>query len=236
MWKYLLVIAALAACGGDDGPSFSDAHPRIYLAQNKDRLAAALAAKTPAAMKFQDVVDRWVGGEDVYGFYAWNAALMGQLTGDAKYCTAAVAAVDKKVAAEAATIAGGSAPSVADDDYYPAGDDIGDLALVYDWCYDTIASDRRTAWLAFAHQTVTNIWDPDHATWGGKPVPWTGWAIDNPANNYYYNFLRATMLLGLAAHGEYDGIDAWLAEFHDTKLMNELVPMFDSDLVGGGSR
>src|ERR1044071_9428093 len=104
MRTYLLVMAVLAACGGDDGPSFADQHPRIYIAQNKDRLNAALAAQTPAAKKFQNITDRWVGGEDVYGFNEWNAALMGQLTGDAKYCTAAVASVDKKVVAEQGVI------------------------------------------------------------------------------------------------------------------------------------
>ena len=231
--------ASVAACsggnGGDDGPSYATQHPRVYIAANKDRLTAAIAAGSPTSKRFLDIVDRWVGGEDVYNFFPWNAALAGQLTGDPKYCTAAVAAVDALVVADEALIAAGTKPMIAGDDYLVIGDQIGSLALVYDWCYDAVG-DRRTAWLEYANQAVSNVWNPTTASWGGMPMAWTGWAIDDPEDNYYYSFLRATMLLGLAAHGEYDGIDAWIPEFHDTKLMGELVPMFNSDLVGGGSR
>ena len=34
--------------------------------------------------------------------------------------------------------------------------------------------------------------------WGGQSFPWSGWAIDDPANNYYYSFLQATMFWTLA--------------------------------------
>jgi len=231
-----MLIAAACSGSGSDGPNFASAHPRVYLTANKDRLKAALAAQEPAAMRFAAMVDSWVGGANIYAFPAWNAALMGQLTGDPKYCTAAVAAVDQTVAMTQTAISSGSPPQVASDDYLQVGDIIGDLALTYDWCYSAIPSDRRTAWLAFAQQAVTNVWNPTTASWGGKAAPWSGWAIDDPADNYYYSFLRATMLLGLAAHGEVDGADAWLTQFHDTKLMGELVPEFDRDLVGGGSR
>ena len=138
------------------------------------------------------------------------------------------------LAAEAA-IGSGSLPAIARDDYLDIGDDIGNLALVYDWCYDAVG-DRRDAWLTYANQAVSNVWNPDTAMWGTTSAKWTGWAIDDPEDNYYYSFLRATMLLGLAAHGEHDGIDAWLTQFHDTKLVGELVPNFNANLVGGGSR
>jgi hypothetical protein len=74
------------------------------------------------------------------------------------------------------------------------------------------------------------------ATWGGKKMTWSGWAVDDPSDNYYYSFLRATMLLGLAEKGDDSHGDQWIAQFHDTKLLGELVPKFNSDLVGGGSR
>ncbi|MBV8758699.1 MAG: hypothetical protein JO257_15540, partial [Deltaproteobacteria bacterium] len=225
----------LAACsGGDKGPTFQGAHPRIAFGAGKDQLVAGLPH--PAGQRFQKMVDGWVAGNDVYGFQRWNAALLGQLTGDAKYCMAAVAAVDKDVAAEEAKIAGGNAPDVAGDDYLRIGDTVGDLALVYDWCHDQVPADRRGAWLAYANQAVTNVWNPDAASWGGKSFKWAGWAIDDPSDNYYYSFLRATMLLGLAAHDELADTNQWLPEFHDTKIMNELAPTFDMDLQGGGSR
>ncbi len=244
--KKILVVAALAACGGnggggggdddDTGPTYGTNHPRIYLTTNKDRLSAALASGTPSAMKVKDIADRWVGGEDIYDFPVWNAALMGQLTSDPKYCTAAIAAIDKQVSDAQAAISSGTAPAVADDDYLAIGDSIGDLALTYDWCFDAIDGDKRLAWLSYADQAVYNVWNFGSAKWGNMTIPWTGWAVDDPSDNYYYSFMRATMLLGLAAHDELADANGWLVEFHDTKLMGELVPTFDMDLQGGGSR
>jgi hypothetical protein len=233
----LVVVTACTVGGGGDGPNYADQHPRIKISVNAAAAQAAYDAQTPAAVRFAKMVDRWVADpRSIYGFFPWNAAWMGQLTGDAKYCTAAVSAIDSFVSSEQALIDSGSDPTVAHDDYYSLGDDIGDLAIVYDWCYSSIDSDRRQAWLGYAQQAVWNVWNPDDAKWGATKSPWVGWAIDDPENNYYYNFLRATMLLGLAAHGEYDGIDAWTAQFHDTKVMDEMDPHFDSNVVGGGSR
>lgn len=237
--KVLSVVALgfAAACGngGDDGPVLKGDHPRIYISANKDRLAAALAAQTPAAKRFLDITDRWVGGENVYGFDSWNAALVGRLTGDAKYCTAAIADVDGRVSAATSAIAGGGQPDVAHDDYLDIGEEIGNLAIVYDWCNTQMTAGQQKAWLAYGQQAVFNIWNPDQATWGGQPAVWAGWAIHDPLDNYYYSFLRATMLFGLAAHDDLPAANQWIAQFHDTKLMGELIPLFDRELGGGGS-
>ncbi len=239
--RTLAVLSILAtACGGSsDGgndPTFPTEHPRIYLGKNKERLVAALTAGDPAATRFRDMVDAWMGGRDIWGFSAWNAALMTQLTGDAKYCAKAIDVVDGIVKAAEADISAGTAPEVAGDSYLGIGATIGDLALVYDWCTDSISGEMRTRWLAFANQAVWNVWHPMEAKWGGKTMTWNGWSIDNPSNNYYYSFLRATMLLGLATKGEEAQADEWITTFHDAKIMGELVPTFDMDLVGGGSR
>jgi hypothetical protein len=217
-------------------PTFPTEHPRIYLAANRDRLVAALADRTPGAVKFKQRVDQWVDGGDLWGFRAWNAALMGQLTGEAKYCRAAIADVEAQVLAAEAAAAGGNRPEVTLDSYLHIGDMVGDVALVYDWCYSDVAPAQRTRWLAYANQAVWNVWHHPEATWGGFPMPWNGWSIDNPSCNYYYSFLRATMLVGLAAHGESDRADAWLTKFRDDKILGQLVPIFDEDLDGGGSR
>ena len=237
MKHWCLGLLVVAACGGggdgDDGPSFSDEHPRIYLQANKERLAAALAANGPAAARFKQSVDRWVAEADA--FPAWHAALVGQLTGDPKYCAAAVTAIDKQVKDAETEIAAGDTPYVASDSYLEAGELIGDLALVYDWCNAEVG-DRRGAWLKYANQTVWNIWNYENATWGGRDEAWSGWGVDDPSNNYHYSFLRATMLLGLAAYGEIEGGDDWRTFFHDQRMMSGLVPAFEADLVGGGSR
>ncbi|MBV8758700.1 MAG: hypothetical protein JO257_15545 [Deltaproteobacteria bacterium] len=226
--------------GGDDGanvdPTYPTQHPRIYIAANQARLQAALTAHSPAAVRFQQVVDNYVNGADLWGFRAWNAALLGQLTGAPKYCTKAVSVVDQQVSAAESAIAAGQQPVVANDSYLDVGDDIGDVALVYDWCFDSLTASQRTRWLAYANQAVWNVWHPTAAKWGSHTMPWSGWATDDPSDNYYYSFLRATMLLGLAEKGEDPAGDTWIAQFRQTKVLGELVPTFDADLQGGGSR
>jgi hypothetical protein len=125
---------------------------------------------------------------------------------------------------------------VASDSYLEIGELIGDLALVYDWCFPQVTPARRTRWIAYANQAVWNVWNHAQATWGGASRPWSGWSVNNPSNNYYYSFLRATMLLGLATKGENAQADAWITKFRDEKILGQLVPTFEADLAGGGSR
>jgi hypothetical protein len=247
------LLISLMACGagaitgdepgpGDDGPGDDDVmptypteHPRIYLTPNRARLEAALAANAPQASRFRRTVDQWVGGGDLWGFEAWNAALLGQLTGDAHYCTKAVEAIDAQVTAAEAKAAAGQQPEVANDSYLHIGELVGDVALVYDWCFEHVSQTSRTRWLVYANQAVWNVWNHADATWGTTAMPWSGWSVDNPSNNYYYSFLRATMLLGLATKGESPQAEDWISIFH-SKVTDQLVPTFDADLVGGGSR
>lgn len=222
--------------GADVEPTYPTEHPRIYIAANRERLKAALDAGTPAATKFKAVVDGWVAGNDVWGFQIWNAALLGQVTGDPKYCTKAIAEVDALVAADEAKIRSGQQPIVAQNSFLHVGEKLGDLALVYDWCFDTVSQAQKDRWLAYANTVLTNLWNPKDAKWGPTPMPWTGWSVDNPSNNYYYSFLRATMLVGLAAKGEDPKADEWITQFRETKMLAQLVPTFDAQLRGGGSR
>ena len=123
-------------------PTYPTQHPRIYIAATKARLQAALAANRPSATRFKGIVDNWVNGTDYWGFGTWNAALMGQLTGQAKYCTKAIATVDAQVSAAEAAIGAGQPPAVAGDSYLDVGEMIGDVALVYDWCFDSVSASQ----------------------------------------------------------------------------------------------
>jgi hypothetical protein len=217
-------------------PTYPTQHPRIFVSKNSARLKAALQANTPAAARFKSVVDSWVGGEDIWGFESWNGALMGQLTNDPKYCNKAVQVVEAQVSAAESAIASGGTPVVAGDSYLEIGSMIADVALTYDWCNGNLSASQKTRWLAYADQAVSNVWHPTTAKWGSHSAPWTGWATNDPSDNYYYSFLRATMLLGLAAKGEDPQADGWVTQFRQTKVLGQLVPEFNSDLVGGGSR
>lgn len=211
-------------------------HPRIYLTPHRARLQAALTQSTPAASRFRTKVDQWLGGASLWGFGSWNGALLSQLTGNTAYCTKAVSVVEAQVATAETAIAAGQRPTVALDSYLEIGEMIGDLSLVYDWCYAQVTPAQRTRWIAYANQAVWNVWNYTAAKWGSTSAPWSGWSVNNPSNNYYYSFLRATMLLGLATRGENAQADAWLTKFRDEKILGQLVPRFDSDLAGGGSR
>lgn len=218
----------------DTQPTYPTAHPRIYLGPNKARLQSTLSST--AGARFKAKVDQWVAGADIWGFQSWSSALLGQLTGNAGYCTKSIAVVEAQVVAAEALIAANQAPEVAHDSYLYVGEMIGDLALVYDWCFDATTSAQRTRWINYANNAVANVWNPTGATWGSATIPWSGWSVNNPSNNYYYSFLRATMLLGLATKGENPKADEWITKFHDDKVIGQLVPTFNTDLVGGGSR
>jgi hypothetical protein len=231
------------AGGGDSGggppidPQFPEAHPRIYLnAAKKAQLTARMAEPTAAAERFRAFVDRGVSGGDAYDFHGWHAALVSQLTGDASYCDAAVAFVDDMVTSEEAIIAGGGTPEVAYDSYLYVGEMVGGAALVIDWCWDTVTPEQVERWTTWGNQAVWNVWNYEDARWNGASVPWSGWSIDDPSNNYYYSFLRATMLLGLATYYEADEAPGWIEQFRATKIEGQLVPTFEAQLPGGGSR
>jgi hypothetical protein len=83
--------------------------------------------------------------------------------------------------------------------------------------------------------TMFNLWHHTEAKWGPKTIPWLGWSVDDPLNNYYYSFLKATALVGLATKGENPQADEWIKQFRETKILNQLVPAFDANLRGGGS-
>ncbi|MCA9520059.1 MAG: hypothetical protein KC609_03770, partial [Myxococcales bacterium] len=212
-------------------------HPKVLLnAEVKARLQKKLSDKTKDALAFQQIVDTSVAGDPVYNFDWSNAALLYQLTGDESYCEAAITAVDAIVSDAETAIDNGQVPEVAGDSYLYVGETVAEIMLTYDWCYDKLSTDQRERWFAYSNQAVWNVWNHEQASWGGTPHPWSGWSVDNPSNNYYYSFLRATMILGLATKGEKSEADTWLSTFRTEKLDNQLFPTFKSDLIGGGSR
>ncbi|MEO5622203.1 MAG: hypothetical protein ABIO74_09990 [Dokdonella sp.] len=181
--------------------------------------------------RFKNFVDAAVAGNPDYGFSAADAAYMYKLTGQSQYATLAVQTVEAQVSAAEAAIAAHNAPDVAGDQYLYSGEMIEDLALTYDWCGNFVSASQHTRWGAYAEQTVWNIWNHDQAQWGSPAqlFPWPGWGTDDPANNYYYSFLRATMYWGLASNSS-----TW-----KDLLQNEKWPAqetYTSSITGGGSQ
>lgn len=212
-------------------------HPRILLNGGRlPELQAVAADGGVAVTRFRQTVDSAVGGANVYAFSPWNAALWRHVSGTTSYCTWAVQRVDTFVTSEEALIMQNQRATVAGDSYLEVGEHIGNLALVYDWCFAQTTPTQRSRWIAYANQAVWNVWNHTQARWGTGSFPWTGWSVTNPVNNYYYSFLRATVLLGLATWGENPQAAQWVQQFRTAKIAGELVPTFQRDLAGGGSR
>ncbi len=213
-------------------------HPRILLADEatRSRLKKVLDSRSPAAGRFQDQVAGQLLGRRAYAFQPWYAALLFQLTGDTRYASYAIEETDKYVAAEEEKISRNQRASVAGDSYLEIGQIVGNVAIVYDWCHGQLSPEQRARWVAYANNAVGNVWNHTGAKWGTTVYPWSGWSVDNPSNNYYYSFLRATMLLGLATQGENPQAQRWLDKFRVEKMEGQLFPTFNRDLAGGGSR
>ncbi|MFT3954836.1 MAG: alginate lyase family protein [Piscinibacter sp.] len=220
-------------------PTYTSTHPRILLnhAATKTCLQTLMNTGVTSATRFKNnVVDRQMSEGNVYDFQPWYAALMYQVTNDARYATYAIEQTDAFVASEEALINANQRATVAADSYLEVGPKIGGLALVYDWTYDRLTPTQRSRWIAYANQAVWNVWNHTQAKWGNTTYEWSGWSVDNPSNNYYYSFLKATMLLGLATRGENSQAQAWIDKFRTEKIENQLIPTFNRDLEGGGSR
>jgi len=219
--------------------TFSSTHPKVLLnnAATVACLRQMLNNGTASATRFKNYVDSEVASPGYnYGFSAWFAAMMWQLKGDTKYADLAVSMVDASVAAQEALIANNQASDVAYDSYLYVGDWITDIALTYDWCYDRLTPTQRTRWINFINTVLTNLWNPDTAKWGNTTYAWSGWGTLFPGNNYFYSFMRATMMGGLATANDNSQAQSWITMFRTTKVANAAIPLFNSDLVGGGSK
>lgn len=189
--------------------------------------------QSPAYQRFEAWVDQAVAGEPGYAFSATDAAYLFRLTGQAPYAALAVQMVERQVADAEALIAQGERPEISGDSYLHVGEMLRDLALTYDWCAASITPQQRTRWSAYAEQAVWNVWHPDDAHWGGHAHPWSGWSIDNPANNYYYSFVEATMVWALAT-SDASQRATWTQLLRDAKL--PALAQYAATLAGGGSQ
>ncbi len=206
------------------------------------KIDLSYASQTSTAFsRFKSLVDDALAGRPDYGFAPEQAAYMYKMTGEVKYCDYAVTfaescpnsydrqyGINCGVQGMESDIAAGRQPYVAGDSYLEVGPIIGSMAVTYDWCGFRMTDSQKTRWANIANQAIYNVWHPDQATWGGRSFPWSGWSINNPGNNYYYSFLKATMYWALATK------DSTLLSFTRNQKLQPLVDYF-SRLPGGGS-
>ena len=187
--------------------------------------------KSAAFGRFREWVDAGVAGKGDEAASAADAAILAQLSSknDAKrYCEYAVGRVDRDVSDAEKAIAEGHDPKVAGDSYLYVGSAIEDLAYTWAGCASSITEQQRARWKAYVDQTIWNVWHHEKAHWGERVSSWSGWATDNPANNYYYSFVEATMDWSLASN-DAEGLRA---------LCETRLPLIEREfaaLPGGGS-
>lgn len=219
----------------------ASSHPKVLFnhAQTLSCLQGMAAANTQEYKRLKSIVDSEVAGgvntKTNYNFTNWLPAMFYKITGNTTYRDFAIARVNKLVTENMTEINAGRVPGVAYDSFLYVGEVMSDVALVYDWAFDGLTSTQKTQWIDFMNQTLHNVWNPNSASWGGVAWSWSGWATDDPFNNYHYSFMEATALVGLATSGENAKASTWLTMFRNTKLANSLVPRFNAQLGGGGS-
>ena len=139
-----------------------------------------------------------MSGNPPYAYSAADSVIMYAITGQAQYINDAISRVEQQVTAAEAAIASGGVPEIAGDSYLEVGPDIEQLALAYDYGYDRLSDFQRQRWENYAQQAIFNVWNSNQANWGGVTHTWSGWATNDPGDNYHYSFLKATMLWALA--------------------------------------
>lgn len=148
-----------------------------------------------------------------------------KLSGVDSYRTRAVVLTDQWVVAANAAISQGRDPQLAGDSYlYADNDFITPMSFVYAWGNPTAA--QKAAWAGIANQTVFNIWNPQQARWGSRSAPWSGWAVNDPHNNYHLHFIRLSAAWALASG------DAALLAAMGPRWTDEVAAM--ASISGGG--
>lgn len=186
-----------------------------------------ITAAQPATITYEQLVTTLNSGH--YGYSAVDSVLMFRLTGESQYIDQAIRMADLFVASETRKIDAGTQPAIAGDSYLEVGHLLEQVALAYDYGYGRLTPAQRASWEAYANQTLFNVWNPNSARWGSVNRPWSGWSVNDPGNNYYYSFIKATSLWALATKNT-----TWITFLQQQKY-TQLVPFF-SLLTGGGSR
>lgn len=198
--------------------------PTAYttLKNSADDASAVIAAQSATATYSQYINAL---NSNHYSFSTADLIVMFKLTADPKYINAAIKLEDAFVTSELAA----SVPTTANDSYLAVGGYMEQVALTYDYGYALLSDTQKANWKTYADQILFNVWNSSSAKWNGVSKPWTGWATNDPGDNYYYSFLKATQLWSLATQNQ-----TWIT-FLQTQKYTQFVPYFGV-LAGGGSR
>lgn len=96
-----------------------------------------------------------------------------------------------------------------------------DAILIYDWCQAYMSIDDRAALIAAWNTKLAGY----NAEWWGGP--------DMPANNYFWGYLRNSLLWGIASWHENPQAAAFVHEALDKRYIGKFLPWYLSFGAGG---
>lgn len=172
-------------------------HPRIYLTSQKLASLQALAASTNT--RWTQLLYRADNYDEMI-----PKALVSQVTGQASYCEDAI---DLALAYAATTTSASG---------------VGDVALVYDWCYTRLTASEITTFVDFFN------------TWGDDQLANPGYTDVPGLGNYWPRYGYSFGLMGLASYGDNSRAQEWMDEFRHRRFRDVDRPWLDRLAAGGG--
>jgi hypothetical protein len=163
-------------------------HPRIWLTPAiLARLRAQAANNSPRWQVLKAACDQDLASPPAGDLSLINHALAYQVTGNPAYADRVIAIMQRFVAR--------GMPAITRDSGYDCRITLPAMAVGYDWCYDRMTSEQRTAFREQMEQWADWVWPETN------PERASGWAVRAPGDNYFHGFMM-TWMVGLALYGD----------------------------------
>lgn len=221
VWRYgfamlCIVLSGSTACVAAE-LDIPATHPRLWFGA-PGRLAAARAfyPANPVA-----------AGNAMNGDNARNRALRALMSGNAAECAVAVEwAMRFDLEAADANGDGNADPGAcnlsSEGRYCDRARWEGEQAIMtYDWCHGSFTASQRATFIA--------RWNRYIGALNEGPYNWQRM----PANNYYWGFLRNSLLWGIASHGENSRAQEFIDHAIDARYTQTFVPWSHTYGIGG---
>ncbi len=162
-------------------------HPRVWI--TPQRLARMKADAAANAVRWQNVkaaAAQSVAPGDLDSLNVPAFALAYQITGDPTYAQKTI-----QILLNVAQ----PGNSLTRDSYYDYRTVMPNMSAGFDWCYAQMTPAQRQQVASWLMDRADDVWPETN------PARRTGWAVDDPANNYFYGFLE-TWVAALAVYGD----------------------------------
>lgn len=222
--------------------------------------AAAITANTSSVQRLRTQFNNTVTSPDIYGLTSTQTSILGaanpSLTDSGQnyvsWCvnnasgvygigndspgvvSGITAFIDAETAAEAAYNGSNRRPYWCADNFYNTRSIMIDICVAYDWLNSTFTSPQKTKVINYVNKVLTQVWSPSPVCNGFTVNP--SYALMyglNPADNYFYGHMIATMLAYTAFGADNAQGSTWRTNFVNM-VQNNLIPFLNNQ-TGGAS-